>query len=176
MVSSLYETYSAAADYVVPDLVGIPDEEAYDYGLRLRELAQDKKFSSIQFIRLMDLMGLGDGEKISKSDYLDLVPTIRERLMSSEYFDQSFNIETELETNPDTKATFDAFFSRISEDLKWGKGLDAAVVADQAAYDAEVARVVKVMIQRLIVSNLAVSFVGILHANDLVKLKRRTRS
>lgn len=135
------------------DLVGIPDEEAYDYGLRLRELAQEKKFSSIQFIRLMDLMGLGDGEKISKSDYLELVPTIRERLMSGDYFDQSFNIETELESNPDTKATFGGFFSRISEDLKWGKGLDAAVVADQAAYDAEVARVVKVMIQRLIVSN-----------------------
>lgn len=134
------------------DLVGIPDEEAYDYGLRLRELAQEKRFSSIQFIRLMDLMGLGDGEKISKPDYLELVPAIRQRLMSSEYFDQTFNIETELETNPDTKATFDGFFSRISEDLKWGKGLDAAVVADRTAYDAEVARVVKVMIQRLIVS------------------------
>ena len=140
------------------DLVGIPDEEAYDYGLRLRELAQEKKFSSIQFIRLMDLMGLGDGEKISKSGYLEHVLTIRERLMSSDYFDQSFNIETELETNPDTKATFDGFFSRISEDLKWGKGLDAAAVAaDQAAYDAEVARVIKAMIQRLIVSNPCIS-------------------
>jgi len=144
----------------VIDLAGIPDEEAYDYRLRLRELAQEKKFSSIQFIRLMDLMGLGDGEKISKSDYLELVPTIREKLMSSDYFDQSFNIETELETNPDTKATFGGFFSRISEDLKWGKGLDAGVVADQAAYDAEVARVVKVMIQRLIVSSSHYSFFG----------------
>lgn len=136
---------------VYNDLVGVSDEVAYDYGLRLRELAHEKKFSSIQFIRLMDLMGLGDGEKISKPDYLELVPTVRERLMSSDYFDQSFNIDTELETNPDTKATFDGFFSRISEDLKWGKGLDAAAVAaDQAAYDAEVARVVKAMIQRLI--------------------------
>ncbi|EED22843.1 conserved hypothetical protein [Talaromyces stipitatus ATCC 10500] len=135
---------------VYNDLVGIPDDEAYDYGLRLRQLAQEKKFSSIQFLRSIDLMGLGDGEKISRSDYLESITMVREKLMSSDYFDQSFNIETELEANPDTKATFDGFFSRISEDLKWGKGIDVAVVADQVAYDAEVARVVKVMIQRLI--------------------------
>jgi pyoverdine/dityrosine biosynthesis protein Dit1 len=137
----------------VLDVVGIPDEDAYDYGLHLRELAKEKKFSSIQFIRLMDLMGLGDGEKISKADYLALVPSVREKLMSSDYFDPSFNIETELQTNPDTKATFNGFFSRMSEDLKWGKGFDAGVAADQAAYDAEVARVVKVEMQRLIVGN-----------------------
>ncbi|OKL58068.1 hypothetical protein UA08_06627 [Talaromyces atroroseus] len=135
---------------VYNDVVGIPDEDAYDYGLHLRELAQEKKFSSIQFIRLMDLMGLGDGEKISKADYLTLVPTVREKLMSSEYFDPNFDIETELQTDPDTKATFNGFFSRMSEDLKWGKGFDAAVAAGQAAYDAEVARVVKIEMQRLI--------------------------
>lgn len=141
----------ASINYVVLDVVGIPDEEAYDYGIRLREIAQEQKFSSIQFIRLMDLMGLGDGQKISKAGYLALVPTVREKLMSSPYFDPNFNIETELQTNPDSKATFDGFFSRMSEDLKWGKGFDAVIAAGQAAYDAEVARVVKVEMQRLIV-------------------------
>lgn len=129
------------------------DDESYEYGIQLRRMAQEKQFSSIQFIRLMDLLGLGDGERISKLDYLQLVPTCRERLMSPAYFNPQFDIEHELKTNPDTKTTFDSYFSRISEDLRWAKGLDPVIATDPALYAAEVSQSAKMMINRLIVSS-----------------------
>lgn len=130
----------------------MPDDEYYDYGIELRKMAREKQFSSIQFIRLTNLLGLGDGEKISKTDYLRLVPTCREKLMSPTYFDPEFDIEHEMKTNPDTKTTYESYFSRILEDLKWAKGLDPVLVADSALYAAEVSRMAKTMINRLIVS------------------------
>jgi hypothetical protein len=134
------------------DLVGVPDDEYYDYGIELRRIAQEKRFSPIQFIRLMNLLGLGDGEKMSKADYLRLVPTCREKLMSPTYFDPRFDIDHELETNPDTKTTYESYFGRISEDLRWAKGFDPLVAADPALYAAEVSKMAKTMINRLIVS------------------------
>ncbi|KAJ6124899.1 Pyoverdine biosynthesis [Penicillium samsonianum] len=135
---------------VYNDLVGVPDDEYYDYGIELRKIAQEKHFSSIQFIRLMNLLGLGDGEKIPKADYLRLVPTCREKLMSPTYFDPRFDVDHELKTNPDTKTTYESYFSRISEDLKWAKGFDPLVAADPALYTAEVSKMAKTMINRLI--------------------------
>ncbi|KXG53870.1 Pyoverdine biosynthesis [Penicillium griseofulvum] len=137
---------------VYNDLVGVPDDECYDYGIEIRKIAQEKHFSSIQFVRLMNLLGLGDGEKISKADYLRLVATVREKLMSPTYFDPKFDIELELKTNPDTRTTYESYFSRISEDLKWAKGLDPIVAADPALYAAEVSKMAKTMINRLIFS------------------------
>ncbi|CAG8908540.1 unnamed protein product [Penicillium egyptiacum] len=135
---------------VYNDLVGVPDDEYYDYGIELRKIAQEKQFSSIQFIRLMNLLGLGDGEKIPKADYLRLVPTCREKLMSPTYFDPRFDIDRELKTNPDTKTTYESYFGRISEDLKWAKGFDPLVAADPALYAALVSKMAKTMINRLI--------------------------
>ncbi|KAJ6079945.1 hypothetical protein N7467_009698 [Penicillium canescens] len=135
---------------VYNDLVGIPANEYYDYGIQLRKIAHEKRFSSIHFIRLMDLLGLGDGEKVSKADYLRLVPVCRDRLMSPPYCDPKFDVDQELKTNPDTMATYEGYFSRISEDLKWAKGLDPVVAADPALYATEVSEVAKTMINRLI--------------------------
>jgi hypothetical protein len=130
----------------------VPDDEYYEYGIQLRKMAREKQFSSIQFIRLMDLLGLGDGEKLSKPDYLRLVSTCRKKLMSSAYFNPKFDIEYELKTNPDTKTTYDSYFRRISEDLKWAKGFDPVVAGDPTLYAMEVSKMTKTMINRLIVS------------------------
>jgi hypothetical protein len=100
----------------------------------------------------MDLLGLGDGEKLSKPDYLRLVSTCRKKLMSSAYFNPKFDIEYELKTNPDTKTTYDSYFRRISEDLKWAKGFDPVVAGDPTLYAMEVSKMTKTMINRLIVS------------------------
>ncbi|KAJ5341552.1 hypothetical protein N7541_010676 [Penicillium brevicompactum] len=135
---------------VYNDLVGVSDEEYYEYGMQLRHMAREKQFSSIQFTRLMDLMGLGEGEKISKAEYLRLVSICREKLMSPAYFDPKFDIEHELNTNPDTKSTYDSYFARISEDLKWSKWLDPVIAQDQVLYAAEVSKMAKTMINRLI--------------------------
>ncbi|KAJ5400494.1 hypothetical protein N7465_010983 [Penicillium sp. CMV-2018d] len=135
---------------VYNDLVGVPDDEYYDYGIELRKIAQKKHFSCIQFTRLMNLLGLGDGEKIPKADYLCLVSTCREKLMSPTYFDPTFDIDHELRTNPDTKTTYQSYFSRISEDLKWAKGFDPLVAADPTLYATEVSKMAKTMINRLI--------------------------
>lgn len=121
--------------------------------MQLRHMAREKRFSSLQFTRLMDLIGLGEGEKISKAEYLRLVSTCREKLMSPAYFDPRFDIEHELDTNPDTKSTYDSYFARISEDLKWSKWLDPAIAEDQVLYAAEVSKMAKTMINRLIVSD-----------------------
>jgi Pyoverdine/dityrosine biosynthesis protein. len=139
-------------------LVGVPDDEYYDYGIELRKIAQKKHFSCIQFTRLMNLLGVGDGEKIAKADYLRLVSTCREKLMSPTYFDPTFDINHELRTNPDTKTTYQSYFSRISEDLKWAKGFDPLVAADPTLYAAEVSKMAKTMINRLIVSFIAVIY------------------
>ncbi|CDM26762.1 hypothetical protein DTO013E5_7035 [Penicillium roqueforti] len=135
---------------VYNDLVGVPDDEYYDYGIELRKIAKEKHFSSIQFIRLMNLLGLGDGERVTKADYLRLVPTCREKLMSPTYFDPRFDIDHELKANSDTKTTYNSYFSRISEDLKWAKGFDPLIAADPALYAAEVSKMAKTMINRLI--------------------------
>jgi pyoverdine/dityrosine biosynthesis protein Dit1 len=134
-------------------LVGVSDDEYYEYGIQLRKMAQEKGFSSIKFIRLMDLLGLGDGEKLSKLDVLRIVSTCREKLMSSAYFDPNFDIEHELKTNPDTRTTYDSYCSRISEDLRWAKGLDPVVADNATLYAAEVSKMAKTMINRLIVSS-----------------------
>ncbi|KAJ5748036.1 Pyoverdine biosynthesis [Penicillium nucicola] len=142
---------------VYNDLVGVPVSDYYDYGIQLRDIAHDNRFSSIHFIRLMDLLGLGDGEKVSKSDYLRLVPICRERLMSAPFFDPTFDIDKELKINPDTKTTYESYLSRISEDLKWAKGLDPAVVSDPVLYATEVSKMAKTMINRLIAYEAVIS-------------------
>lgn len=108
----------------------------------------------------MNLLELGDGEKISKADYLRLASTCREKLMSPTYFDPTFDIDHELGTNPDTKTTYQSYFSRISEDLKWAKGFDPLVATDPTLYATEVSQMAKTMINRLIVSSIAVIYLG----------------
>lgn len=114
-------------------------------------MAEEKHFSSIQFIRLMDLLRLGDGEKVSRSEYLRLVPTCRKQLMSSKFIDANFDVERELQRNPDTRTSYESYFARISEDLCWAKGFDPAIAADPDLYAAEVSKVAKTMIKRLVV-------------------------
>ncbi|KAF6793735.1 glutamyl-tRNA(Gln) amidotransferase [Colletotrichum sojae] len=134
---------------VYNDLLGIPDADYFDYGVRLRELARREGFSRISFVRLVDVLGLGDGDAMSRDEHLSIAETCRGE-MERRFLDPNLSVGGEVRDHPDTALTYQKYVRSAREDLRWGPEVDSAVTSDPAKYAAETERVAERMTQRLI--------------------------
>ncbi|KAF7916465.1 uncharacterized protein EAE97_012125 [Botrytis byssoidea] len=103
---------------VYSDLVGIEDEEVFEYGAALREMAVQKGFTNIRFTRIMDLLGLNDKATVSKSEYLSLVDECRKQLMER-YLPAGFDARDELLQNQDANSTYCGYIIFLTKDLQY---------------------------------------------------------
>ncbi|EFQ36782.1 pyoverdine/dityrosine biosynthesis protein, partial [Colletotrichum graminicola M1.001] len=134
------------------DLLGYPDEDVFSYGQELRDMACENGLTSISFMRLIDVLGLNDGNAISKEVFLSIAPTCRRELEKG-FLDPNFNIEREIKDHPDTALTYRGFVKGAYDDLRWGPNIPEAVKSNEDMYQAEARRVGEQMTRRLIVRN-----------------------
>lgn len=114
-------------------------------------MAQVKGFTHIHFRRLVDVLGLGDGDKLSKAQYLALAEISR-REMEGRFLPADFDLEQRIRDDKDTQLTYEKYVKSAHEDLRWGPDVDPAIKADVERYEAETKQVAKNMTRRLLVS------------------------
>ncbi|KAH7113623.1 Pyoverdine/dityrosine biosynthesis protein-domain-containing protein [Dactylonectria macrodidyma] len=134
---------------VYNDLLGIPDTDFYDYGVQLRQMAKEKGFSHIRFARLLDVLGLGDGDGLSKAEYLARADLCRHE-MEARFLGSNFDLKRQIELHQDTALTYQKYVKSAKEDLRWGPEVDPAIKTDPEKYTAEAQRVAERMTKRLL--------------------------
>ncbi|TDZ46123.1 Spore wall maturation protein DIT1 [Colletotrichum trifolii] len=136
---------------VYNDLLCIPDADYFDYGVKLRQLARDKGFSHIAFARLVDVLGIGDGDALSEEEHLALADTCRQE-MEKRFLGPDLSVQGEVRAHPDTALTYQKYVRSAREDLRWGPDVEQSIISDPDKYATETERVAERMTQRLIVS------------------------
>ncbi|KPM40578.1 hypothetical protein AK830_g6017 [Neonectria ditissima] len=114
---ALYDpTRRNAAD--VLDLLCISDQETWAYGEALRKMAVEKKFDSIRFSRMKDLLEIPLLGEMREITYVANCTTFR-RLLLNKHGRADLNIDHEIATNPDTKLTYLGYKRFLESDLKY---------------------------------------------------------
>lgn len=114
-------------------------------------MAREKGFTRVRFTRLIDVLGLGDGDAMSKEEHLAKADTCR-REMETNFLAPDFDLEREIRTNKDTDLTYHKYVKSALEDLRWGPNIDPEITGNTEKYAAETRRVARHMTKRLIVS------------------------
>ena len=99
------------------DLVGIHEEEVYEYGKALRNMAVEKGFDRLKFIRIINLLGLADSPHMTKEEYLDSVDGARKSLMDN-HLPADFDVRDTILNDPDVKLTYCGYIIFLTKDLK----------------------------------------------------------
>lgn len=81
------------------------------------ELATQKGFTNIKLIRVMDLLALTDGQKMTKDSYLALTPAARKTL-EEQYGRTEEEVLNMIQTDADTLLTYRGFIRFLETDLK----------------------------------------------------------
>ncbi|CAG8248970.1 unnamed protein product [Penicillium salamii] len=100
------------------DLTGIPDEEVWDYGNRLRKIAVEKGYACIQFHRIMNMLGLYSGARISKDEYVKLANMSRNEI-HRRCGRPGFDIDKFLKSDEDYLRTYNGYDKFMKVDLKF---------------------------------------------------------
>lgn len=107
-----------SADSEETDLVGISDEDTYDYSAALMSMALQKGFSNIKLVRVMDLLGMSASTDISKEQYVEMVPACRKEL-EKQFGDAEKDMRELIQNDPDSLLTYRGFIRFLETDLKW---------------------------------------------------------
>ena len=91
------------------DLTGVPDGEVWDYGHRLRQIAEEKGYGCIRFNRIMNLLGLHNEAQISRDEYVNLCTKSREEL-HQRYGSPDFDVCKFLKSDEDYLRTYNGAF------------------------------------------------------------------
>ncbi|KAI9890315.1 MAG: hypothetical protein M1814_004225 [Vezdaea aestivalis] len=102
---------------VFNDIVGISDEDTYEYSRVLMQLAADKGFEGIKMVRVMDLLGFTAGQTMTKELYLQHVDECRKEL-NSQFGNADEAIREMIQSDPDTLTTYRGFIRFLETDLK----------------------------------------------------------
>lgn len=108
---------------VYNDLLGISDEEVYDYGATLRRIPREQGCKNIDFIRIMNLLGLTDQDVMTKEEYLETVDSVRETLVER-FLDPTFIATDTIEEDRDINLTYCGYLKFLSKDLKYDYPLE----------------------------------------------------
>ncbi|KAL1798511.1 hypothetical protein ACET3X_002548 [Alternaria dauci] len=98
------------------DLTGVTNENLWEYGATLRKMVTEKGYDRIEFVRIMNLLGLHTDEHISKEQYFSLLEPSRVELMSR-YGDSDFDATYCIKNDPDYKSTYDGYAKFLKKDL-----------------------------------------------------------
>ncbi|CAI7649920.1 unnamed protein product [Penicillium bialowiezense] len=127
------------------DLTGIPDEEVWEYGNRLRKIAVDKGYACIQFHRIMNMLGLYTGISISKAEYVGLCGISRTEI-HRRCGRPGFDVDKLLKTDEDYLRTYNGYDKFMKVDLKFSPVTKACAGPKQ--YKKKIKTIAKTMIVR----------------------------
>ncbi|KAK7227975.1 hypothetical protein V2G26_000145 [Clonostachys chloroleuca] len=100
------------------DLLSISDQETWQYGDALQKMAIKKKFHSIKFSHMRDLIDIDLPEKLREITYVANCTTFR-RLLINKYGRTDLDIDDEIANNTDTKLTYLGYKRFLESDLKY---------------------------------------------------------
>ncbi|KAK1993538.1 pyoverdine/dityrosine biosynthesis protein [Colletotrichum falcatum] len=142
---------------VYNDLLGYPDEDMFNYGKALRDMAYENDLKSITFMRLIDVLDLSDSNAMSKDVILKMAAICRSEL-EKRFLPPDFSIEEEIKNHPDTALTYRGFVKGAEDDLQWGPHISQDITSNQDRYQIEAQRVGQRMTERLIAYETALEF------------------
>ncbi|WQF89193.1 Putative isocyanide synthase/Spore wall maturation protein DIT1 [Colletotrichum destructivum] len=127
------------------DLTGVTNDDLWHYGVTLREMVAAKGYRCIEFVRIMNLLGLYNEPTITKELFISLLEPSRQELMRR-YVDPDFDANACIKNDPDYKTTFDGYAKFLKKDLAYGPIRNSATSGKK--YKAKVHETAKAMIAR----------------------------
>ena len=135
-----------STDHNIQDLLGISDQEVWNYGQALRKRAGDIGCRNIRFIRLVDLLQDRTlAEPLSESDYIRDAPTIRDEIYRR-YIPQNFDVDAHIAGDRDAMLTYCGYLKFLEVDLEKGSSIPGSMTKAQAKKCQE--QIAKNMIRR----------------------------
>lgn len=147
------------------DVVGITDEDTWNYGEGLLEMARQHGLENIRLMRAMDILGMTNGEALDKSMYMSLAEKCRQEILTS-YGRTEEEVRQMMKDDPDTLSTYCGFIRFLEADLKYSPITAATKSISGSQYRKTVKKVAIQMMIR------AESFTKLLqaHCTDYVRL------
>jgi pyoverdine/dityrosine biosynthesis protein Dit1 len=99
------------------DILGVPEENVWDYGNRLREIAKER-FPHISFVRLDRLVASEQQEAHTAEDYKQTSSWYREKLVK-EHLPKDFDPQVHLSRNPSALMTYCGYIKFLETDLMY---------------------------------------------------------
>ncbi|EFQ36191.1 pyoverdine/dityrosine biosynthesis protein [Colletotrichum graminicola M1.001] len=100
------------------DVVGISDDETWEYGATLMDMAAQKGYTGIKLLRVMDFLGLTkEDEPLTKETYMELVAESRATL-EAQFGDPDKDVRAMIDTDNDTLMTYRGFIRFLETDLR----------------------------------------------------------
>ncbi|KAH7125938.1 Pyoverdine/dityrosine biosynthesis protein-domain-containing protein [Dactylonectria macrodidyma] len=127
------------------DLTGVTNDNLWEYSVALRQMVADKGFKCIEFVRIMNLLGLYHASTITKETFINLLEPSRRELMDR-YVDPNFDATACIKNDPDYKMTYDGYAKFLKKDLAFGAVRNS--VTSGKKFKAKVHETAKAMIAR----------------------------
>ncbi|KAF2278852.1 putative pyoverdine/dityrosine biosynthesis protein [Westerdykella ornata] len=136
------ELYICSDGLVYNDLLGVSDEEVWDYGEGVRRIAEERELRHIKFIRLWDL--LDHPGPWTKDFYLTHASCIR-REMVYRYRDPEFEADMASKSDDDIRLTHSGYLKGVAKDLAYSPILEGLSPEEK---DLKVQSIAKSMMAR----------------------------
>ena len=112
-------TFSSIA-YLCVDVVGIPDDDTWTYSEELSRIILERGFHNLKLRRVTDMMGLVEGEQMTRDLYLSRCDASRKRLLR-EYGRTEQEIRQMIRSDNDTLLTYCGFIRFLETDLRYDR-------------------------------------------------------
>lgn len=157
------EVHIATDGLVFNDLLGISDDDTWNYSVELMKMAAEKGFHTIKITRVMDVLGLTEGQEMTKELYMSTVAEARKQL-EAQFGDAYRDVRKLMKDDEDTMLTYCGFIRFLRTDLRY------STVAAHAKTSGDYRRVTKEVAMGMMMR--AESFTKIILANrgDYVRL------
>jgi len=124
LCESICEIYENGAELTIAsdglvynDLLGVDDEDVWNYGEALRTMAVEKGFDHIRFLRIIELLEITGSKDISKEEYLLHAQCYR-RGMVDKFGNPDFDPHEQIRTDEDTCLTYRGYIKFLTVDLQ----------------------------------------------------------
>lgn len=99
------------------DLLGVSDLEVWRYGQMLRKMAKELGCYSVKFVRLANLLGRDDIDKLDEERYLREAPGFRSELHDKN-LPEGFDATSFIANEPDATLTYRGYIKFLEKDLE----------------------------------------------------------
>ncbi|KAK8431996.1 putative pyoverdine/dityrosine biosynthesis protein [Phyllosticta citricarpa] len=146
LCNNIKDVYAPGAElWIVSD---VSDETVYTFGETLRTMAKDLGCTSVKFARLSQMPALKRNLPVEMLEYSDsrsyerIAPLVRQNLVSV-FGAADHDVDKDIASNPDIKATYMGYLKYLSHDLKKNNDLEFGEVSESsgsltASSDSEV--------------------------------------
>lgn len=153
----------ASDGLVFDDVVGIPEEDTWEYSEVLNNIIEKRGFKNLRLQRVMEIIGLTYQRPLTRETYMSLTSKSRATLLAK-YGKSDDDIRRMIESDQDTLTTYRGFIRFLESDLKY------TTVATRACSGSQYRKGVKAIAKAMMIR--AESFTKLLqdHCPDCVRL------